>query len=575
VVGLGIVVAATTGLQAVQSAEGAQTLRPYAIVTAVMTGLVAVWQLVAGLILTPGGGDGDALTKSDPRRVGPYRIIGRLGAGAMGRAYLGVGKDGRPVAVKVIRSEYADSSEFRRRFAREITAIQKVHGQYTVDLMAADPHAEQPWMATSFVSGPSLQQAIETHGGWSAASVWKLAAGVADALAAIHAAGLVHRDLKPANILLAESGPRIIDFGIAHVADASQLTATMHRPGTPAFMAPEQALGGDVGPAADVFALGVVLAYTVTGRPPFGEGASDVVLYRIIHHEPDLTGIDAELQTLVEDCLAKEPGERPTPADIIARSRLALAKAPSSGWLPAPVATDVTNVGIAPRAVAPARARRSIAPVVIAATALVIALASAAWQIRPLYASDVDTVGTPNPRASSSPSASPSVSPSTSPSPSASASAVPSPSNTQSLPSLSTKVNVPVLVGLTKSAAITALRDAGLLGDFGDVDSAKPKDTVVSTTPGVGSIVNRSSTVKITISRGNKVVMPNLLGLTTTEADNRITAAGIQSALFTPQIVSEPTRDGIVVGQSPKAGTEIFPDGKPQVRYGMYASPGP
>jgi len=322
VIGLGLVVTASTVLQNIQVIGSQAAWRPYVLIGGLMTGLVAAWQLVAGALVQKSdpAPQSEPLRTTDPRRIGPYRIVGRLGAGAMGRVYLARRSGSHElVALKVIRPEYADIPEFRRRFTREIKAIEHIRSPFTTALLDANLTAEQPWMATSLVRGPSLQQVIDEGGVWPEDAVWGLAEGVAQGLRAVHAAGVVHRDLKPSNILLDKDGPRVIDFGIARARDASQLTATMHRPGTPAFMAPEQALGQDAGPAADVFALGAILAYATTGRTPFGEGASDAMLFRVIHQPPDLTGITGGLRQLIADCLAKNPAGRPSVDQIIQR----------------------------------------------------------------------------------------------------------------------------------------------------------------------------------------------------------------------------------------------------------------
>jgi phosphate ABC transporter phosphate-binding protein len=388
VIGLGVVVAVSTALQTAQSGPTQGIWRPYVLIGAVTAGLVAIWQLVASVLLgraldrPPGS---QPLVTGDPRRVGPYRIQGRLGAGAMGRAYLATDPGGSYVAIKVIRPEYADSPEFRRRFEHEVRAIGKVRGPYTTELLNCDPQAAEPWLATTYVPGPSLQHAVEAYGPWVPESVWRLAAGIAEGLRTIHAAGVVHRDLKPANILLADDGPRIIDFGIAQSADASHLTATAHRPGTPAFMAPEQALGQPVGPAADVFALGVVLSFAATGRTPFGEGTSDAVLFRIVNSAPDLSDVDGDLRGLIEACLNKRPDLRPTPPQIVERCRSLVGARVAARWLPPPVSSEIgqmaTQTLAGERRAAQRRPRRRWLLAGTATVALLAAGSSAALQI--------------------------------------------------------------------------------------------------------------------------------------------------------------------------------------------------
>ena len=270
-----------------------------------------------------------ALAKGEPRRVGRFRLRGRLGAGAMGVVYLGVSPVGRPVAVKVIRAEYADDAVFRRRFAAELEAARAVAGGHTPALIDADAAARQPWMATVFIPGPSLAQLVESDGPLSEPAVWELAGGIAEALAAIHFAGIAHRDLKPSNVLLDRDGPKVIDFGICRAMDGSTLTRTGGWVGTAGYTAPERATRGESLQAGDVFALGAVLAYAATGHPPFGQGPVAEVLYRVVHQLPASAALDVsdrELRALIEACLAKDPTQRPTPAQVIARCDRAIAR---------------------------------------------------------------------------------------------------------------------------------------------------------------------------------------------------------------------------------------------------------
>ncbi|MEU2293243.1 protein kinase [Streptomyces bacillaris] len=257
------------------------------------------------------------LVAGDPDRIGPYPLLGRLGAGGMGRVYLARSAGGRTVAVKVVHEEHISSGEFRARFRREIETARRVGGRYTAPVLDADPDADRPWVATGYVPGPSLEQAVREHGQLPADSVRALAEGLLRALRGIHAAGIVHRDLKPSNVLLTVDGPRVIDFGIARalqVSVESLLTSTGMVIGSPGFMAPEQILGEETGTGADVFALGCVLMYAATGQLPFGNGASNqhAVMYRIVESAPDLTGVgDAPLRELIGRCLTKKPADRP------------------------------------------------------------------------------------------------------------------------------------------------------------------------------------------------------------------------------------------------------------------------
>ncbi|RCV50403.1 hypothetical protein DEF24_24240 [Marinitenerispora sediminis] len=235
----------------------------------------------------------------------------RLGAGGMGQVFLGRSPGGRLVAVKVVRPELTGDAEFRRRFADEVRAARKVSGFYTAPVVDAAPDAAPPWLATAYIPGLSLHQAVAGHGPLPLESVAVLGAGLAEGLAAVHAGGIVHRDLKPGNVLLAEDGPRLIDFGIARALDATSYTQTSTVLGTAAYMSPEQARAQEAGPASDVFSLGCVLTFAATGRSPFGTGPVHAVLFRVVHEEPDLSDLPASLAGLVRACLAKKPGARP------------------------------------------------------------------------------------------------------------------------------------------------------------------------------------------------------------------------------------------------------------------------
>ena len=281
----------------------------------------------------------EGLGAGDPRSMGPYRLLGRLGSGGMGQVFLGRSAGGRLVAVKVIRPELAGEPGFRARFAREVAAARTVCGLFTAPVADADVRGPVPWLATAYVAGPSLADAVDDQGPLPVASVLTLAAGLAEGLEAIHAAGLVHRDLKPSNVLLAEDGPRVIDFGISRAAEASVLTQTGTVMGSPGFMSPEQAQGREVGPPSDVFSLGAVLAFAATGQGPFGTGATPALLYRVVHQQPDTTRLPERIRPLVERCLAKDPGQRPATTDLLA----ALGNPePGEDWLPAPL-TEVLS----------------------------------------------------------------------------------------------------------------------------------------------------------------------------------------------------------------------------------------
>lgn len=259
----------------------------------------------------------DGLQPADPRRIGPYRLEGRLGSGGMGRVYLGWSPGGRGVAIKVIRADLAENPDFRARFAREASAARKVSGLFIAPVVDADLDGPVPWLATAYVAAPSLANGVAEHGPMPAASVLRLAKGLAGGLAAIHSAGVVHRDLKPTNVLLAKDGPRLIDFGISWSMEANAITRTGMVVGSPGFMSPEQAEGRPVGPSSDIFSLGAVLTFAATGEGPFGEGPTVALLYRVITSEPNIQGVPAEIRALIERCLVKDPQQRPTVAQLL------------------------------------------------------------------------------------------------------------------------------------------------------------------------------------------------------------------------------------------------------------------
>lgn len=259
------------------------------------------------------------LRREDPRVVGSFRLHRRLGAGGMGVVYLGSDKKGQRVALKVIRPDLAEDQEFRSRFAREVSAARRIRGGCTARLVAADLDADRPWFATQYVPGPSLHDKVNDDGPLGAAELASIGAALSEGLVAVHEAGVVHRDLKPSNILLSPKGPRIIDFGIAWATGASTLTHVGTAVGSPGFLAPEQVRGALVTPATDVFSLGATLAYASTADSPFGQGSSEVMLYRVVHEEPQLHGVPDALAPLVRACLAKDPEERPSTLDLSLR----------------------------------------------------------------------------------------------------------------------------------------------------------------------------------------------------------------------------------------------------------------
>ncbi|MFC8919566.1 protein kinase [Streptomyces sp. NPDC057116] len=262
------------------------------------------------------------LQEQDPDRIADFRLLGRLGEGGMGVVYLARSPRGRMVAVKTIRAELAATPDFRLRFAKETAVAQQVGGEWTAAVLDADPDAALPWVATAYVAGPTLYQVVaERHGLLPERSVRGLASGLCRALSDIHDAGLIHRDLKPSNVMVTIDGPKVIDFGIARAVDSSTtggLTSTGVVVGSPGFMSPEQIRGERLTEASDIFSLGAVLAFAAAGRLPFEatEGQLHALMYRVVHEPPDLTGVPEPLLALIKDCLAKDPADRPTLAEL-------------------------------------------------------------------------------------------------------------------------------------------------------------------------------------------------------------------------------------------------------------------
>lgn len=276
----------------------------------------------------------EPLRSTDPARIAGYRILGRLGAGGMGVVLLGRSPGGALMAIKLIRAEYADDAGFRTRFRREVAIARQVRNRWAVPVVDADTEAAAPWLATEFVPGPALSEAVGGGAPLPERSVRALGSMLAEALEAVHGAGLVHRDVKPGNVLLGLDGPRLIDFGIARALDDTVLTATDAIVGSPGFLSPEQAQGRRIGPPSDIFSLGCVLVYAATGGRPFGSGPVEAMLFRTVHDPADLGALPPGLRPVVEGCLSKEPEGRPTAGDI----RRAFAEDTSGGsWLPGPV----------------------------------------------------------------------------------------------------------------------------------------------------------------------------------------------------------------------------------------------
>ncbi|MEU5985541.1 protein kinase [Streptomyces sp. NPDC047434] len=314
----------------------------------------------------------------DPERIGDHVLLGRLGAGGMGRVYLARTPDGRNIAVKVIHEEIVGNREALARFRREVATVRTVRSPHTARLVDASLHEAPYWLATEHIPGPTLRHAVGTRGPFPAAECRALFAALAEALTDVHAYEVTHRDLKPHNVILSDTGPRLIDFGIARGADDTALTRTGAAPGTPGFTAPEVLLRNQVSPAADVFALGATLAYALTGRPPFGDGPAEAVSYRAVHEDIDLpdpaapeTGDapDADLIALIRACVAKDPARRPHLAEVIARCGR-----PEGAPLPPTLVDEPASTAPTPPR------RRPPWAALAAALALAAAAGTAAWQ---------------------------------------------------------------------------------------------------------------------------------------------------------------------------------------------------
>ncbi|MFA1548597.1 serine/threonine-protein kinase [Actinomadura chokoriensis] len=289
----------------------------------------------------------DPPAQGDPREIGGYRIIARLGAGGMGQVFLGSTQSGRHLAIKVVRPEFADDPEFRRRFAQEVTAAQRVQNLYTAPVIDADLNGPVPWLATAHIPGPSLAAAVAESGPLPLSALPTLGAGIDEALQAVHRAGVVHRDLKPSNVLLASDGPRVIDFGIARAADATPLTRTGGVIGSPQFMAPEQVRGTDSTAALDIFAFGSLLYFAATGRSPFGDGDPQAVMFRIVQEEPRLDGCPESLRPLIERCLDKDPANRPGDGELL-DELTGMRSAEPAAWPPEPVTESLRAYAAVP-----------------------------------------------------------------------------------------------------------------------------------------------------------------------------------------------------------------------------------
>ena len=407
------------------------------------------------------------LQQTDPSRVGGYRLVARLGAGGMGVVYLAETRDGQPVAVKVLRPELADNPEFRTRFGREVTALTRIQGMCTVRVIEADTEAPKPFLVTEYADGPSLSEYVDAYGPLDPQMLYGLATGLAEALAAIHAAGIVHRDLKPSNVLLTAAGPKVIDFGIAQALDTTSLTRTGITVGSAGFMAPEQ-ITGRAGTAADIFTWAVTVAFAAGGKAPFGTGPSDAIMYRIMHADPDISAVPPGLRPLVEAALAKDPQARPTAAQVLAgltHTQLTGAGARyenptqtvlAQTWHPSATGPMVAAPGPTapgPTGARPARRRTALLPVVLTlafllaagGTALGLALAG-----KP--ASHAASGTTSAPASPAQPASSAATTPAT---PAASSTAPSAPASTAATTPASTPASTPATAGAVQLPVLT------------------------------------------------------------------------------------------------------------------------
>ncbi|MEV3966542.1 serine/threonine-protein kinase [Streptomyces sp. NPDC050698] len=310
--------------------------------------------------MAPQSGTGTGPEAELPEYAGHYRLESILGSGGMGVVHLARSTSGMKLAVKVVHAEFARDPEFRGRFRQEVAAARQVSGAFTASVVDADSEAERPWMATLFIPGPTLSGHVKRNGAMNPAELRRLMAGLAEALRDIHRVGVVHRDLKPSNVLLAEDGPKVIDFGISRPKDSELRTETGKLIGTPPFMAPEQfRRPREVGPAADVFALGSVMVHAATGRGPFDSDSPYVVAYQVVHDEPDLAGVPESLAPLVARCLAKEPEDRPTPDELMRELRSVAASYDTQVFIPAQRAGDPPEPEPGPERRVPEPGRRS------------------------------------------------------------------------------------------------------------------------------------------------------------------------------------------------------------------------
>ncbi|MCX4489943.1 serine/threonine protein kinase [Streptomyces anulatus] len=350
------------------------------------------------------------LRTGDPKQIGRWSLVGRLGAGGMGVVFLAQDADGQLVAIKQLREDLASDSEFRARFRREAGALLRVKGTCTAGVLAVEVETSSPFVVMEYVQAPTLAEHVGEQGPLRGAVAHSFAVGLAEALVTIHQAGVVHRDLKPGNVLLSERGPKVIDFGIAQAADATALTRTGVTVGTVGYMAPEQ-LRGQAGPPADVFAWALTVAYATTGRPPFGSGPGEAVLHRVLHEEPDLDGVPAHLKVLLTSALSRSPERRPTPERLL--SELTSAQDPGAPIDIHAVSTVLATARQIPEAAAPpasaVKQRTPRAAAAAAAVVLLLSIVGILWVVLPDHrrSTESSTTRPPSRSAGTTPSSSP------------------------------------------------------------------------------------------------------------------------------------------------------------------------
>ncbi|MCK9929484.1 PASTA domain-containing protein [Frankia sp. Mgl5] len=540
-------------------------------------------------VTAPGGQPAAGpLRPDDPSELGHYRVLGRLGEGGMGTVFLGAAPDGRPVAIKMIRAEVAGVPSFRARFRREAELARRVARFCTAELLdAVDPPDGPPFIVTEFVDGPTLAAAVAAGGPLGAADLERVAVSVAAALTAIHGAGLVHRDLKPANVLLSSLGPRVIDFGIAHAADITHVTRDSIV-GTPAFMAPEQALAQPVSGAADVWAWAGLVTFAGTGRPPFGDGPPETQIFRIVHGDPNLDGLDPALGAVVRRAMSRQPTDRPTAQDLLqqlvtlgvevpasATSALALptadggappqGRAPASGPIPPTSPAGPSSSPSSPSAARRTRPeRRPSGRMLVAALAGVVVVLVGAWlllQAQPPDGRDDtdarvsaapapgDPTGPPDGQSPGGGEASPGTATATGPGPGGTAGEVTPPGE---------PVEIPDVVGRPVAEAEEALRTAGLTNIIRTTRlDDRPAGSVIGMHPAAGSEVSRDAAIELDVSDGpGHTTVPDLVGRSEVDARSGLDTAGLKMVV---QENSGPSKvgPGLVERTDPPGGTQV------------------